>query len=66
MTRIIISSNWPPGVFLHLVVLRSLGIPSRPVTNFVSAHDTDATRSVDYYLDPNYEEVARMCSDSIW
>lgn len=47
-------------------VLRSLGIPSRPVTNFESAHDTDASRSIDYYLDENYDVIPRLSSDSIW
>jgi transglutaminase 1 len=32
-------------------VFRALGIPSRPVTNFVSARDTNHTLSVDKYFD---------------
>jgi transglutaminase 1 len=47
-------------------VLRALGIPCRPVTNFVSAHDTDASRSIDYYFDSNHEEMPNLCSDSLW
>ena len=47
-------------------VLRSLGIPARAVTNFLSAHDTDANRSVDYYLDENYDVIPHLSSDSIW
>ncbi|KAI9551380.1 hypothetical protein GHT06_021713 [Daphnia sinensis] len=32
-------------------IFRALGIPSRPVTNFVSARDTNHTLSVDKYFD---------------
>lgn len=47
-------------------VLRSLGIPARPVTNFESAHDTDASRSIDFYLDENHDVIPHLSSDSIW
>ena len=47
-------------------VLRSLGIPARPVTNFVSAHDTDANRAIDFYFDENAEKIEHLSSDSIW
>jgi transglutaminase 1 len=47
-------------------VLRALGIPSRPITNFASAHDTDANRSIDFYLDNEYRTIDRLTSDSIW
>mmetsp|Transcript_49079 Transcript_49079/g.116818 ORF Transcript_49079/g.116818 Transcript_49079/m.116818 type:complete len:671 (-) Transcript_49079:34-2046(-) len=45
-------------------VLRSLGIPARPVTNFSSAHDTDATRHVEYYYDG--DQKLSKSSDSVW
>ena len=48
------------------VVLRALGIPARPITNFASAHDTDANRSIDFYLDANFNTIDRLTSDSIW
>lgn len=51
-------------------VCRALGIPSRPVTNFVSAHDTNHTLSIDKYFDVFGEEIKGGpdgdCHDSIW
>ncbi|XP_043468472.1 hemocyte protein-glutamine gamma-glutamyltransferase-like [Leptopilina heterotoma] len=38
-------------------VCRALGIPSRVVTNLVSAHDTNATLSVDRYYSMENEEL---------
>nr|WVH01984.1 protein-glutamine gamma-glutamyltransferase K-like isoform X3 [Halisarca dujardinii] len=47
-------------------VLRTLGIPARPITNFASAHDTDANRSIDFYLDSSYKAIDHLTNDSIW
>nr|XP_005999060.1 PREDICTED: protein-glutamine gamma-glutamyltransferase 4 [Latimeria chalumnae] len=47
-------------------VMRSLGIPARSVTNFVSAHDTEGNLKVDIYVDKNGEYLDDMITDSIW
>ncbi|XP_047996689.1 hemocyte protein-glutamine gamma-glutamyltransferase-like [Leguminivora glycinivorella] len=45
-------------------VCRALGIPSRVVTNVVSAHDTDCTLSIDKYYNEAMDDTTG--SDSIW
>ncbi|XP_077293635.1 hemocyte protein-glutamine gamma-glutamyltransferase-like [Arctopsyche grandis] len=52
-------------------VCRALGIPSRVVSNLVSAHDANSSLTVDKYYDENMEELNfdpnnPMGEDSIW
>lgn len=46
--------------------MRALGIPCRPVTNFSSAHDTQANCTNDNFLDENGEKINELSTDSVW
>nr|XP_057922617.1 coagulation factor XIII A chain isoform X3 [Doryrhamphus excisus] len=46
--------------------LRCLGIPSRVITNFVSAHDNDGNLKTDVILDENGRIDRSRTRDSIW
>ncbi|XP_056588343.1 transglutaminase 1 like 4 [Triplophysa dalaica] len=47
-------------------VLRCLGIPTRCVTNFSSAHDTDSSMTTDIYIDDKLEVIKERTNDSVW
>lgn len=47
-------------------ILRTLGIPCRPVTNYNSAHDTDGNCTLDQYIDELGMEIEDLTRDSIW
>lgn len=48
-------------------VLRCLGIPTRLITNFSSAHDVDGNLSIDFLLNERLESFdGRDKKDSSW
>uniref|UniRef100_A0A2R5LJF4 Putative transglutaminase/protease-like logues n=1 Tax=Ornithodoros turicata TaxID=34597 RepID=A0A2R5LJF4_9ACAR len=51
---------------VYNTVCRALGIPSRPVTCYASAHDTDESITIDRYFDKDGEELKKYAKDSVW
>ncbi|XP_030383755.1 annulin isoform X2 [Scaptodrosophila lebanonensis] len=47
-------------------IARSLGIPSRIITCYSSAHDTQASLTVDIFIDQNNKKLDAETTDSIW
>lgn len=51
---------------VRAAVMRCLGVPSRCVSNFDSAHDTEANLTVDIYLNEKGEKMNNISFDSVW
>ncbi|XP_022079686.1 protein-glutamine gamma-glutamyltransferase K-like [Acanthaster planci] len=49
---------------LLTTALRAIGIPARTITNFSSAHDTDANCLIDYHYDADGKSLGT--ADSVW
>lgn len=47
-------------------VCRTLGLPCRVVTNYSSAHDTQSSLTVDYFVDAEGKVMEELNNDSIW
>ncbi|XP_043792273.1 annulin isoform X2 [Apis laboriosa] len=47
-------------------ICRALGLPCRVVTNYASAHDTQSSLTVDYFVDAEGKAMEELNSDSIW
>ncbi|XP_044752197.1 annulin [Coccinella septempunctata] len=47
-------------------ICRALGLPTRTVTNYSSAHDTQGSLTVDYFLNQDGDMVEDLNSDSVW
>ncbi len=43
------------------IVCRTLGIPARPVSNLVSAHDANGTLTIDRYYDARNSNINHFC-----
>ena len=52
--------------FFSNSVCRSLGVPCRPVTNFLSAHDTDGSITIDSHWNHKGEPLEKHNKDTIW
>ncbi|KAL3280569.1 hypothetical protein HHI36_003803 [Cryptolaemus montrouzieri] len=47
-------------------ICRSLGLPTRTITNYSSAHDTQGSLTVDYFLNEEGDLIEDLNSDSVW
>jgi len=46
--------------------LRAIGIPCRPVTNFLSGHDSNGNKDIDYYYDASGSFDQVKTADRVW
>ncbi|XP_071846211.1 protein-glutamine gamma-glutamyltransferase K-like [Apostichopus japonicus] len=51
---------------LFTTAMRAIGIPSRTITNFASAHDSDANLTLDYHFGEDRMSLPDEDEDSIW
>ena len=57
---------------VYVLVCRALGIPARPVSNFISGHDANTSITIDQYYDSSNEKLdndpfnPRGGTDLIW
>ena len=55
--------------FFFISVCRAIGLPARSITNFASAHDSDASVPIDqeYVFDKKKDKYVKLPGgDSIW
>ena len=45
---------------------RALGLPTRPISTFQSAHDTDQNRAIDKFYTPEWVPIDGKTGDSVW
>lgn len=48
------------------LVCRAIGIPSRVITTYASAHDTQSSLTVDYFVDDKGSVMEELIVDSVW
>lgn len=53
-------------IFFFPAVLRSLGIPTRSVTNFESGHDSDGSMTIDFHWDEKNKPIKYMDESQLW
>lgn len=52
--------------YFKFLVARAIGMPSRIITCYASAHDTQGSLTVDYFVGENGQVEEGLNSDSIW